>query len=273
MATSLLVLTDFNPAAHRALAYADSLAGAIDARLVVLHVRRDSVLDPALFTGQLSHRSQQQVDAALTRAVRDLTAPVVTETAHGQVAAAVADALIRHPSALIVLGRPDEESIPDELISTAALDLLRADPHPMLIVPHNAPTTSPPHRVLLAIDAEPFTLTEFNEVVRHFFSALHARLTVVHVSPTADEAAASAAFEAVTQLAFTDDLRQLQTINPINLRAADGILEAAATGKFDLIILIARPRSFLGELFHRSVTAEVLLHSPLPVLVLPAKSS
>ncbi len=169
--TSLLVLTDFNPAAHRALMYANSLAGAIDAHLVLLHVRRDSLLDPALFTGQLSHRSQRAVDTALARAVRDLTVPVVTETGHGQIAAAVADALTHHPSALIVLGRPDEESIPDELITAAALDLLRADPHTMLIVPHEAPATNPPHRVLLAIDAEPFTLAESNEVVRHFLAA------------------------------------------------------------------------------------------------------
>lgn len=268
MPTSLLILTDFTPAAQRALLYANSLAAVIDARLVLLHVRRDSLLDPALFTGQLSHRSQQEVDAALARAVRDLTVPVVTETGHGQIAAAVADALTRHPAALIVLGRPDEESIPDELITTTALDLLRADPHPMLMVPHDAPTTNPPHRVLLAIDAEPFTLTESNEVVRHFFSALHARLTVLHVSPVASEAAASAAFDPITQLNLLADLHHLETADLVNPVAADGILAAAATGKFDLIVLIARPRSFLGELFHHSVTAEVLLHSPLPVLVL-----
>ena len=37
-----------------------------------------------------------------------------------------------------------------------------------------------------------------------------------------------------------------------------------------LTALIARPRSFLSRLFHRSVTAQVLLHSAIPVLVLPA---
>ena len=174
-------------------------------------------------------------------------------------------------TALLVLGRPDEESIPDELVATAALDLLRADPHPMLIVPHNAPTTNPPHRVLLAIDAEPFTLTESNEVVRHFFSALHARLTLLHASSVTDETAASAAFDPIMQLSLLADLHQAETLNLVNPVAADGILEAAATGKFDLIVLIARPRSFLGKLFHHSVTAEVLLHSPLPVLVLPAQ--
>ncbi len=272
MPASLLVLTDFSPAATRALRYADTLAGAIGARLVLLHVRRDSLLDPALLTGQLPHRSEASTDAALTRAVRDLTVPVVTETGHGQVAGAVAVALGRHPGAVLVLGRPEEESIPDELISTTALDLLRADdPAPMLVVPLHSPPAAPPHRVLLAVDAEPFTLHESRGVVRHFFSALHARLTVGHVSPKADETATATAVDAVSQLSLVADLHQLHTVNLINPVAADGILQAAATGHFDLIVLIARPRSFLGDLFHRSVTAEVLLHSPLPVLVLPAR--
>jgi len=35
-------------------------------------------------------------------------------------------------------------------------------------------------------------------------------------------------------------------------------------------VLIARPRSFLGELFHCSFTTAVLRHCSVPVLLLPA---
>ncbi len=94
---------------------------------------------------------------------------------------------------------------------------------------------------------------------------------MLHVSSVADEAAASAAFDPIMQLSLLADLHLVETSHLVNPVAADGILEAAATGKFDLIVLIARPRSFLGELFHHSVTAEVLLHCRLPVLVLPAQ--
>lgn len=34
-----------------------------------------------------------------------------------------------------------------------------------------------------------------------------------------------------------------------------------------MVVLIARPRSFMGELFHRNVTAQVLLCSPVPILM------
>ena len=66
-------------------------------------------------------------------------------------------------------------------------------------------------------------------------------------------------------------LPPVRTRNAMSSDPVEGILEVATTGEYDLIVLIARPRSFWGELFHRSVTAEVLLHSAVPVLVLPAQ--
>ena len=50
-----------------------------------------------------------------------------------------------------------------------------------------------------------------------------------------------------------------------------GIIQTLEDTRADSLVLIARPRSFMGALFHHSVTAEVLMHSSLPVLVLPAR--
>jgi len=44
----------------------------------------------------------------------------------------------------------------------------------------------------------------------------------------------------------------------------------AVTTNFDLLVAVAGPRSFLGNFLDRSVTVKVLMHSRLPVLVLPA---
>lgn len=81
---------------------------------------------------------------------------------------------------------------------------------------------------------------------------------------------ADAATAAITRTGPTIDLPPPKTQHLVHAFPAKGILQVAATGHFDLVVLIARPRSFLGALFHHSVTAQVLLHSPLPVLVLPA---
>ena len=272
MVPSLLILTDFFQAANRALDYATNLAGPLGARLVLLHVRRDSIVDPELFTGVLSNLDQRAVALALNSLTSELPVPVVAEVGHGRVADAVADAVGRHHPTLVVLGRADTENTPDELVSTTALDILRTAPYPMLVVPHNVHTTAPPRRVLLALDGEPFSLGTHAGAMRHLFDALHAELTVLHVSENADpNEAAAATLEMMQRTGLAADLAQpIRTVSLIAPAPAEGILKAARPADFDLVVLIARPRSFLGELFHHSVTAQVLLHSAVPVLVLPA---
>ncbi|OGX91759.1 universal stress protein [Hymenobacter coccineus] len=273
MKLSLLVLTDFFQPADHALAYADALASTIGAQLVLLHVRRDALLDPEHLSGRVDTLSQEAIDLALASLTREMAAPAVAEVAHGEVAAAVAEALRRHQPALVVLGHRNTDSMPDELVSTAALDILRATPQPMLVVPVGA-RFAHPQRLLLALDEEQFSLGEHAGLVHHLLDALPAELTVLHVAPNQASAAAgtAAAREALARTGLALDLvTSLRTQSLVHATPGGGILEAVAGGAFDWVVLVARPRSFLGGLFHRSVTAHVLLHSPIPVLVLPAE--
>ncbi len=270
MTFSLLVPTDFLQPADYALAYADALAGAIGAELVLLHVRRDSPLDPERLSGRADEESQQVTNLALDSLMRTLTAPATAETGHGRVAAAVVEALARHQPALAVLGHRDTEALPDEIVATVPLDILRTDPRPMLVVPAGA-SAAVPRRLLLAVDAEHFSLGEQMGLVCHFLTALGAHLTVLHVAPQLSATADAAALEAVERTGLALDLEPLSFRHLTHAEPAEGILQVLAEGDFDAVALIARPRSFLGSLFHRSVTVQVLLHSSIPVLVLPAQ--
>ena len=273
MTPSLLILTDFFQAANRALDYSTNLAVPLGARLVLLHVRRDSIIDPELFTGVLSNLDQRAVALALNSLARELPVPVVAEVGHGRVAYAVADAVSRHHPTLVVLGRPDTEDTPDELVSTTALDILRTAPYPMLVVPHSVHSTNPPRRVLLAVDGEAFSLGPHTGAVRHLLESLQAEVTVLHVEEHSGLTAATTA-EALASVEATGLTMGLP--QPVHTRSvlapapAEAIMRAARPADFDLVVLIARPRSFLGVLFHHSVTVQVLLHSAVPVLVLPA---
>jgi len=269
MTFSLLVPTDFSQPADHALAYADALAGAIDAQLVLLHVRRDSPFDPERLSGRADEESQQVTDLALASLMRSLTVPATAETGHGRVATAVVEALARHQPALAVLGHRDTEALPDEVVATVPLDILRTAPQPLLVVPVGAPVIVP-RRLLLAVDAEQFSLGEHMGLVCHFLTALGAPLTVLHVAPEPSAIADAAALEAVERTGLALDLPLLSFRPLTHAEPAEGILQVLAEGNFDAVALIVRPRSFLGSLFHRSVTAAVLLHSPVPVLVLPA---
>ena len=271
MTPSLLVLTDFFQAANRALDYATNLAEPLGARLVLLHVRRDSILDPEIFTGRLSNLSKEAIGLALNSVAHSLAVPVVAEVGHGSVADAAADAATRHHPTLLVLGRPDYSHEPDELVHTTCLDILRLAPYPMLVVPHGVVSTAAPRRVLLAADGEPFALGKFSSPVHTMLKTLKAELTVLHVqSEENSENFAPLALETVRRAGLADGLPPMHSLTAVNPNPGSGILAAVEPGDFDLVVLIARPRSFLNQLFHHSVTAEVLLHSTIPVLILPA---
>jgi nucleotide-binding universal stress UspA family protein len=271
MAFSLLVPTDFFQPADRALAYADTLAGAINAQLILLHVNRDALLDPERLTGRATVQMPETIDLALASLARTLSVPVVAETGHGRVAAAVVEALGRHQPALAVLGHRNTDALPDELVSTVPLDILRTNPQPMLVVPVRTTAAVVPRRLLLAVDDEHFSLGEHMGLVHHFLAALGAHLTLLHVSPYPSEVANAAAQEAVERTGLTLDLPPFTFQHFTHASPVEAILQAVADDHFDMVVLIARPRSFLGELFHCSVTARVMLHSSVPVLVLPAE--
>jgi nucleotide-binding universal stress UspA family protein len=273
MDSSLLILTDFFQTANRALDYATNIARPLNARLVLLHVRRDSAIDPELFSSEISNLSQEAIDLALNSVARNLPVPVVAEVGHGRVAIAVADAVRRHHPLLVVLGRPDYSDLPDELVQTTSLDLLRTAPYPMLVVPHGIASTAPPRRVLLAVDGQPFTLGEHAGSIHHLLTALGADVTVLHVAPDTgpNELPPPLLLESVARTGLLADLPLAQYRAVVNSHAAAGILEAAQPAAYDLVVLIARQRSFMGNLFHHSVTAQVLLASKVPVLVLPAQ--
>jgi nucleotide-binding universal stress UspA family protein len=274
MTPSLLILTDFFQAADRALDYATNLAAPLGARLVLLHVRRDFILDPEMLTGRLSNLSQEATNLALNRVASNLSVPVVVEIGHGLVVDAVADAVSRHHPLLVVLGRPEYADIPDELVHTTSLDILRTAPYPLLVVPAAVATTTPPRRVLLALDSEAFTLGDYAGMARNLLNALGAELTVLHVAahPGPEDQAAEV-LESVRWTGLTIDLP-----TPVRYRhstaaaPAEGILAVAQPEDYDLVVVLARPRSFWGELFHRSVTAQVLKYSAIPVLVLPTEA-
>ncbi|MCI1188622.1 universal stress protein [Hymenobacter sp. DH14] len=272
MDPSLLILTDFFQAANRALDYATNLARPLNARLVLLHVRRDSILDPEMFTGEISNLSQEAIDLALNSVARNLPVPVVAEVGHGRVAFAVADAVVRHHPLLVVLGRPNYADTPDELVQTTSLDVLRTAPYPMLVVPHGIGSTVPPRRVLLAVDGHPFTLGEHAGATHHLLTALGVDITVFHVVPdTGPDELPPIVLDSVTRTGLLADLPSAQCRTVVDGHAATAILAAAQPADFDMVILIARHRSFMGSLFHRSVTARVMLESRVPVLVLPAQ--
>lgn len=272
MAAPFLVLTDFTPAADQALQYAAALAATVQAPLVLLHIRRETLLDPDAFNGSVRHLSEGEVAAALQERVIPLGVAAVVESAVDEVEDAVTEAVRRHAPSLVVLGKPTTDTTPDELVSTTSLKLLRATRTPLLVIPlGSSKATVPPQRITVAADDNPLHLQQQSAEIRALLAQLKPHLTVAHVAEPEDDDTCCSALDAVTTSGLMSGLEtRIHTHGVRHRQVPQGILQAAAETHADLLVLVARRRSFLGQLFNRSVTAQVVLHGHLPMLLLPA---
>ncbi|WBO86009.1 universal stress protein [Hymenobacter yonginensis] len=272
---SLLVLTNLAAPAEQAARYAGLLGAPLHARLVLLHLYHNPVLDPELVTVTTTqaYRSQAETSVALHQLADRLSAPASVEVSVWSAPEAVDEAVRRHQPLLLAMGLSAEQDTLDHLLHNQALPVLRATHRPLLLVPAAASAEVPPRRVVLAVDAEEFTPNAATRAVAPLLARWGADFTVVHVAPTAEREAfagqralGAVRLSGLLPAATAPVLYESKLMPP-----ATGILQALDDMQADLLVLMARPRSFVGR-FHRSVTAQVLRGSRVPVLLLPVEA-
>jgi nucleotide-binding universal stress UspA family protein len=271
MASPLVVLTDFYAVTNRALSYAAGLAAPLHAELVLLHARHDVLLAP-VDGSPYSPISEHTTDQALQTLADEQPVPTQVDVSEWELPEAVRVAVRHHNPLLLVLGRPGGTDTPVEVMTGTAMDLLTTVPHPLLLVPGPGGEVFPPRRLLLAVDGEPFRLQQHQDVIRQLLHVAAGTLAVVRV---ADDSHARLGTETILRTVAANDLTEElapgQLFEVYDPSVVDGVLTEAARQSADLLVVVARHHSLLGSLFHRSVTAQLLERSPIPVLVLPAE--
>ena len=274
MSLSLIVFAGFYPPARCAIQYADTLAQAVGGRLVLLHVNRASLFDPNDLVAQGYHQQElaRQTDTAaiLYQQAESLRTVATVEVATDLLPAVAQDLAHRYQPALFVLSQPDEARPAAADLVKACADILRAGNYPLLVVPPTALPDHSPRRVLIAADREPFALAAESGALRPLLGLAGTEVFVAHVSSgVEDDEGCALALRAVQASGLVDGLPVPELRGYEHDDYAQGLLAAVADTRAELVVVLARQRSYLGELFHRSVTAQLLERCPVPVLVLP----
>ena len=273
MSLTLVVFAGFYPAARHTVQYANTLTQALHGKLVLLHVNRAAMLDPYATVPEHYHQEelarQTETSAALYRMSEELSTHPTVEVATDFLPEIAQDQAKRHQPALFVLSPPYQPHINDASLATGCADLLRGGHHPLLVVPTAASTDQAPRRILIAADREAFTLAPAALALHPLFTMPGVELVVAHVSNGEDDAGCGAALRAVQLSGLVKGLRTPELRGYEHDNYAEGVMAAVADTGADLVVVLARQRSYLGELFHRSVTAQLLERCPVPVLVLP----
>lgn len=263
----VLVLTDFSVPADNALRYAAQLARALPASLVLLHVRRTSLLDTDRLTGKYPARSVAEAQALLQARCDTVAAQgvaCVSQLAAGEVATEFAAAIRVSGAVLAVASKCNTERVPDELVDSTVLSLLRRTPCPLLVVPEAYQQQVLPRQWLVATDGQPVP----GATPPAWATALRAGTPLaVRAVLVGDEALATN----TDTLALATALGGSGGAEPQVLHGTDpvgALVGLAHQQPESWLVLWARQRSRLGRFFHRSITVGVVLHSQVPVLVL-----
>ena len=274
MNSSLLVLADLSATAERAAHYAALLGTPLHAHLTLLHFYHDPLLELELagVTSADLNRNQADTAAVLRVVARHLSAPTEVVVSVEPMPETIAEWVQQHHPMLVVMGLSTEHIVLDHWLHNQLLPVLQATQRPLLLVPEGA-AARPPRRVVFAVDGEPFTLTAAAQELAPLFAAWpDAAYTVANIRSRHEQPA----FSGEMALADVRAGGMLPLATPLELyehrhfSSVTGIIQALEDTHADLLVLIARPRSFMKSLFHRSVTAQVLRLSPVPVLLLPA---
>ncbi len=273
MALSFIVFAGFYPPARRAIQYADSLAQAVDGHLVLLHVNRASLFDPYASVAQRYHQEElarkTDIAAILTQQAQSLQTAATVEVATDLLPATARNLAQRHQPALFVLGQAGDGR-PAAGLLTACVELLQAGSYPLLVVAPTAPAGHPPRRILIAADSESFALTAEAQALRPLLTLPGVEVIVAHISSgVEDDEGCALALRAVQASGLVEGLPTPELRGYQHESHAQGVLAAVLDTQADLVVVLARQRSYFGELFHRSVTAKLLQTCPVPVLVLP----
>lgn len=271
----ILVLANLPDAAAHTARYAAALGRPLGLRLALLHCcLYPTLLEPELVGEEIAQldRNEAQTLAALRALASRLPVPAEVLEAGGPLADDVAAAIRRYQPLLLAMGLGPEQGLLDELLRTQVLPVLRATGAAGArryaggggSAGHPAPGAG-------GRGWRAFGLAAASRNLGGLLDSWAAAYTVAHI----DRHSALLGTSGQQALADVRASKLFPPATPLALyEVADavlaaGILQALADTRADMLVLIARPRSFRGKLFHRSVTAAVLRHTWVPVL-LPA---
>lgn len=263
---TILVATDFSPAAQNAALYALQLARHLGAPLELFHAYvipfayTDSPV-PLLNMDEIQKIAEESIVVERNRlqaAAEGVN--ISTRILPGDVTDCLTELIEEHKPSLIVMGTSGQGS--DSILwGSMAVKALRHLKAPVLVVPANV-TWKPVQKICFAADYDQVSeLTPAGDVIR-WTETMHATLDVIHVDKPE---------KAVTPPMML--VNMLQALQPqfhalIDENIENGVAAFLQEQQIDWLLLIPRKYGFFENLFHKSRTKLLTQASNVPVLAL-----
>jgi len=262
---TLLVPTDFSPAAENATAYAAQLAKQLEASVLLLHVYQLPVpmTDyPVMMVtaDDLRKTSDSGLQRALEEAKKNWSdVAIEMESRLGDVATEIEEVSKERKPFAVVVGMKDVKGFERFLFGDTTMSLIKHCSYPVIAVPENTQANVPAN-IMLATDllnAADIPAEEISAIA----NVLGANLHVVHV-----ESKESTAVQEELMNAFASTKASYHPIKDDNV--TDALKQYVEQNQIDLVLVLPHRHNLYERLFFKGHTQGILHAMPVPVMSL-----
>lgn len=269
---TIIVATDFSPAALNATNYAADMALAIKANLLLFHVYQLplSVSDTPIVLLSVEEL-KESAETKLAQLKKDLghitsdKVEIATESRMGNLSDELEDLCNSHKPFAVVMGTKGHSAMERALFGSNTLSVIKHLTWPVICVPLGKEYGTGIKRVGLACDFDAVKETTPIAAIKGFVKDFGAEMHVLNVDYE------NRHFKPDTPLQSELLHKALEEFTPTyhyieNRDIEDGINEFAETNNLDLVITIPKKHKRIADLFKRSSTKQLVFESHVPVM-------
>jgi len=271
---TIIVATDFSPAAENALKYAVALSVAAKTEMVVHHSLPLSHSTAKSITPLPNYRKELENSK---QRLLNLTSEIEA-TYHIKVRAACGTALLlddleeltkEYNEALVVVGMR-EDSWERMMFGSMTISILEAAKYPVLVVPTGTHFTGIAE-IVLAVDNQQVPGQRCLRPLVDFASINKAKIQVLHIEKGAKKSNADALSDENSALENYTILKDYDlSYKELNSQTVvDGIAKGIEIYNADIIAMIPHKKHFWNLIFNKSNTQKMAAKSTIPLLTLP----
>ena len=273
---NILVPTDFSKTSKGAYKYALHLADYFDSSIKVIHVYHPSfspgyplgananvlVLEPKKELMRLFVEQKGEEEASIGTLV-----DVKDEIIAGFAAEEIVSMSKTDQIDLIVMGTTGDNTILEKVFGSISSDVSKHAHCPVLLVP-NGVKFKPYRNIAYASDFEKIdgrVMEKIADFAGRFSAGIH--LVDVHES---EQKGRYKVTEQLLEQQLNDKLPKLE-FKMAEVESStiwEGLNHYVDDNEVDLVVMVTKHRKFLENIFHKSITREVAVHSKFPILII-----
>lgn len=269
---TIIVPTDFSPAAKNAMNFATDMAVSINASMMLLHVYQVPVsmtdVPVVLVSADELRKSSETKLRELKEELTNITAgkiKIYTEARMGDVSDELEDVCKHIQPFAVIMGTHGASGVERILFGSTALTAIRHLKWPVIVVPPGKKYGRGIKKIGFACDFKKVVENTPIQFIKNMVKEFGAELHVLNVDYENKHFKPETPEESLLLHTLLEDLNpSYHFINHIDIE--DGINEFAETNNIDLLITIPKKHKLLDSLFKPSSTKQLVTQSHVPVM-------